>query len=198
MSDSSSPSTSAMEVTKVLGHGGAVGTDRRIELHAVTGTQDGGLVVAVGGNGCGGEAAAWYSTDRGWTWHAAGGALGSRGNQGEVRGVAATAQGLVAVGGDRGGAAVWTSRDGAVWQRAAVGDPALVGRATRMTAVVAVDGGLVAVGAAPPSPGRGPWASPCGRLLTVSGGRGSAIGRWSSPLGCPGPSLRGARGCRGW
>ncbi len=83
MSDSWSPSTTALEVIKVLGHGGAVGTDRRVELHAITGTDDGGLAVAVGGDACrpgGIDAAAWYSTDGGRTWRAARGVLGGKGS----------------------------------------------------------------------------------------------------------------------
>lgn len=197
MSDSLSPSTTALEVTKVLGHGGAVGTDRRVELHAVTGTDDGGLVVAVGGNGCGSGAAAWYSTDGGRTWRAARGALGGGGNQGEMRGVTTAAQGLVAVGHDGGGAAVWTSKDGTVWQRAAVGDPALAGPATTMTAVVAFDGGLVAVGQAPPGPGPGPL----GAAVWTS----TDAQRWArvrdrsleQPLGVPGAVIAGGEGLPG-
>lgn len=142
------------------------------EMNAVTATESG--FVAVGE--ANGRAAAWTSVD-GETWRrapAGQAAFNSDAQRQVITDVAASSQGLVAVGfeQDRRGrsrAGVWTSSDGMRWRRAA-DQPALAGADFQaMSAITAGGPGFVAVGWSEYDPrtheaNAAVWTSPDGRV----------------------------------
>jgi hypothetical protein len=160
------------------------------DAHGIAGPVgfDGHRYVALGGEGGGqsygqqSNGAAWVSTDlRHWTKAPVQDAFGGA----EFGGIAASADGFVAIGFDQGGQSVWTSRDGLRWS-VVTDDRVLPKDSTEPTGILYTAHGYVMVGQIAQEAAA--WTSVDGRHWTVTsplaGGSGvGLVGLADGPAG---------------